>query len=353
MNALSGWLRAGLRVHVLDQPTKLGGKEFGRGALLLRTAENPETVHELVRSAAREHGLSVLATDSSQVDEGAALGGPNVTWVKPPRVVMAVGEPTGTSVGHTWYLFDQVWKYPVTRVGAESVPTRLKLEDYDVLVLPTGSYGGDPAYGAAGVARLKDWVRKGGTLVLVGSALSWATGEEVKLVPSEPKRKKVALIPGEGLEPPASAEAKEASEKEGEKKEAEEKGTEEKKDEKPELESPDPVPGAFLRATVYQDHWVNFGLPEEVDLLMASSLVLTPLKANEGRNLVTFQAQEEPVSGFCWPETLKLLGRTPYVVYQSVGEGHIVGFTDDPNYRAQSPVSSRLFQNAVFFGPGH
>ena len=68
---------------------------------------------------------------------------------------------------------------------------------------------------------------------------------------------------------------------------------------------------------------------------------------------MTFQAQEEPVSGFCWPETLELLGRTPYVVYLSEGEGHIVGFTDDPNYRAQSPVSSRLFQNAVFFGPGH
>jgi hypothetical protein len=43
----------------------------------------------------------------------------------------------------------------------------------------------------------------------------------------------------------------------------------------------------------------------------------------------------------------------PLVLYQSLGEGHIVAFADDPNYRAMTPPIQRFFLNAVFFGPGH
>jgi hypothetical protein len=41
------------------------------------------------------------------------------------------------------------------------------------------------------------------------------------------------------------------------------------------------------------------------------------------------------------------------VVYQSLGAGHVIGFADDPNFRAMCPETQRLFLNAVLFGPGH
>ena len=44
---------------------------------------------------------------------------------------------------------------------------------------------------------------------------------------------------------------------------------------------------------------------------------------------------------------------TPYLLYEPLGTGHIVAFTDDPNYRAMYPATQRLFLNAVLFGPGH
>ena len=52
-------------------------------------------------------------------------------------------------------------------------------------------------------------------------------------------------------------------------------------------------------------------------------------------------------------QTLELMAHTPYVVYQSSGDGHVIAFTDDPNYRAMYPALQRLFFNAVMFGPGH
>ena len=36
-----------------------------------------------------------------------------------------------------------------------------------------------------------------------------------------------------------------------------------------------------------------------------------------------------------------------------MGQGHVIAFADDPNFRTMYPAAQRLFFNAVFFGPGH
>ena len=114
------------------------------------------------------------------------------------------------------------------------------------------------------------------------------------------------------------------------------------------------MPGAFVRATVYDEHWVTFGYGPTLDVFLSGNLILAPLKPTDGRNLVSFTPGDDLLtSGFCWPQTLELLGGKPYVLFQSLGSGHIVAFADDPNYRAMYPALQRLFQNAVFFGPGH
>ena len=342
MVALGDLLRHGFRVHVFDQPTTLGGEKFAKGTLLLRTSENPDTLHEVIRRVALEHGLSVLATDTGLVDEGAGLGSFHVSWVKPPRVAMLVDRPASPFAGHTWYLFDQVWHYPVTRVPGSAF-SDLDLSKYNVLILPDGRYPGP--LGEPMVARLKDWVRGGGTLILVKGAASWATEKSVGLLASKPVKKVVKS----GEPEPKPEPDKKAVEK-GDKPAV---STEPKTDgEKPE-ESPDPVPGAFLRASVYDDHFVTFGSPAEIFPLINTDLILAPLKPTDGRNLVNFAPRDLLVSGFCWPQTLELMAGKPLVLYQSLGKGHVVAFADDPNYRAMTPTSQRFFLNAVFFGPGH
>ena len=118
---LADLLRQGYRVHVIDQPTKLSGVKFAKGTFLLRTRENPETLHADIRRIAGLHRGGMRwgsCTDTAMVDEGAGLGGDHVSWVKPPKVAMLVDRPASPYAGHTWYLFDQVWQYPLTRVPA-------------------------------------------------------------------------------------------------------------------------------------------------------------------------------------------------------------------------------------------
>jgi hypothetical protein len=261
MIALGDLLRHGYRVHVFDQPTALGGEKCPKGTLRLRTGENPESLHEFIRRAALDHGLSVVATDTGLVDSGAGLGGVHVSWVKPPRVAMLVDRLASPYAGHTWYLFDQVWHYPLTRVPGSAL-SELDLSKYNVLILPDGRYPGP--LGEPFVARLRDWVRGGGTLI-----------------------------------------------------------------------------------------FVTFGSPEEVFPLINTDLILAPIKPTDGRNLVNFASRDVLVSGFCWPGALELMAGKPLVLYQSLGKGHIVAFSDDPNYRAMTPTTQRFFLNAVFLGPGH
>ena len=335
--ALGHLLEHQFRVHVFDQPTALAGEKFAKGTLLLRTGENPETLHETIRRVALDHGLSVTATDTGLVESGAGLGGVHVSWVKPPKVAMVVDRPASPYAGHTWYLFDQVWQYPATRVPGSAL-SELDLSKFNVLILPDGRYPGP--LGEPFVARLKDWVRSGGTLILVKGAAVWATEKTVGLLASKPVKKVVKSEP-------------EPEKKPAEKPEKPATPTESKPDsEKPE-EPPDPVPGAFLRASVYDDHFVTFGSPAEVFPLANTNLILAPLKPTDGRNLVNFAARDLVVSGFCWPETLELMAGKPLVLYQSLSKGHIIAFVDDPNFRAMTPSIERFFLNAVFFGPGH
>jgi hypothetical protein len=325
--ALCQWLGQKLRVHVLSEPTRVGGVAFGRGSLFLRVADNPESLHEKVVATAKAHGVVVHAADSAFVDAGAGLGGPHVHWIKPPRVLLLVDRPASYSVGHTWYLFDEVWRYPVTRVAGRSLP-QVDWSQFDVCILPQGTYTGAEAPPEDVVRRLKDWVQTGGTLVLVGGAAPWAAGEKVKLLPTKLEQRK-------------SEEDKAAA-------------TPTKKDEEKSADQRPPwrVPGVFLKAKIDDDHFVTWGANREGPLFFSGDRIFAPLKEGDGKNLVAFGERKGLlVSGYCWPQTLDMLPGKPYVLYRSLGKGHVIAFADDPNHRAASPPLERLFFNAVFFGP--
>jgi len=321
--ALCQWLNRGLRVHVFSEPTRVNGVAFPRGSLLLRKAENPDTLPDIVADAVKTHGLSVHAVDNAFVEEGASLGGPNVHWTKPPRVLLVTDRPASYAVGHTWYLFDQVWRYPVTRIAGRSL-VAVDWSKFDVCILPNGVYTGDGAPNEDVVRRMKDWVQGGGTLITVGGASAWAAGDKVKLLASKLETRKTE----------------------------EDKSTE-KKDEKEKAEKRPPlhVPGVFLKATVDDDHFTTWGVNKETVLYYSGDRIFTPLKASAGKNPVTITDKKDLLaSGYCWPETLQLLPGRPYLLHQSFGKGNIVAFADDPTYRAFSPNTQRLFFNAVFFG---
>jgi hypothetical protein len=199
----------------------------------------------------------------------------------------------------------------------------LDLSDYNVLVLPDGEYTGRDAISESEIARLRQWVSQGGTLILVKRAASWAAQKPASLLSVQRKFKP--------SEKPATDAADAAN-----------------------SQPADSANGVFLRGKVFQQHWLTFGTAEPLDVFYRGNVILTPPDSSKGRSLVTFAPRPDVLtSGFCWPETLELIAETPYLIHEPLGSGHVVAFTDDPNFRAMYPATQRLFVNAVLFGPGY
>ncbi|MEO1618300.1 MAG: M14 family zinc carboxypeptidase [Planctomycetota bacterium] len=317
-----------IRLHVADQPFTLGGRKYGRGTLIAKCAENNSYLGSTLSESCAKFGAITIPTDTAYVESGAHMGGPDVRWIKPPKVLMVVHQPTNYSSGHTWHLFDQRLQYPTTRVKGQDFAA-VDLSQFDTLVLPDGSYTAKNGFGEETAKRLSRWIRNGGTLVTLRGATRWATSPEVGLIKNRIVKREVPVV---------------------------EKSTEKESDSESKTVkvTPDNVPGAFFRASVFEDHWVTFGYRPRLDVFYSGRIVLTPTQETEGRSLVRFAKRDSLLtSGFCWPTSLDLIAETPYVVYRSEGSGHVVAFTDDPNFRAMYPSLQRLFMNAVLFGAGH
>ncbi|MEM7455887.1 MAG: M14 family zinc carboxypeptidase [Planctomycetota bacterium] len=327
VQAMAALIQKGIRVHVCDETFSIGGRDYGRGTLIVKTAGNPDDLAAHVQAVGSEFGIDVFPTDSAFVDRGSHMGGPDVKWVRPPEVLIVVNRPTNYSSGHTWHLFDQVLNYPTTRVNGIDFG-RVDLSRFNTIVLPDGQYGESSGFGESRAKELSDWVVAGGTLITLRGATGWAAGDDIGLIGNDVVKREIPAPVKPGEEADSGAE--------------------------PDEVTPDNVPGAFFRGNVFDRHWVTFGYQPTLDVFYTGRLILSPTRETGGRSLVTFETKDKVLtSGFCWPESQELLAGTPYVVYRSLGSGHVIAFTDDPNFRAMYPSLQRLFINAAMFGAGH
>lgn len=324
MIVLSRLLQNEVRVHVADEPFTMQGREYPRGTLIVKRTGNPDDLVRRLEQAVAGLPVELLATDTAWVDKGAHMGGPDVIWVRPPEILLLVNRPTNYSSGHTWYLFDQVLGYPTTRVNGRDFD-RVDLSKFNTVVLPDGSWS--EMFDEEDGKRLADWVALGGTLITMRGATAWAAKPEINLIRNRVLQRKIT---------PAR------------------KSTAEEDDTEPLMVTPDNVPGAFFHSDVFPRHWVTFGSQPDLSVFYSGNVVLAPVTETDGRALVSFAGRDQLLSsGFCWPASLELLAETPYVVYRPQGEGHVVAFADDPNFRAMYPALQRLFVNAAMFGAGH
>jgi hypothetical protein len=119
-------------------------------------------------------------------------------------------------------------------------------------------------------------------------------------------------------------------------------------------ELPDSAPGTIVRARIRPDFWLTNGVADSVNAMVEGRAIYTPVKADKGVNAVYFDAADKLLaSGYLWSENLKQMAYKPLVVTSTSGRGVVVGFTEDPTFRAMLDGMNVLFLNAVFRGPAH
>ncbi|WP_419166089.1 M14 family zinc carboxypeptidase [Candidatus Palauibacter sp.] len=325
-------LREGIRVRAAGAEFTLDDRRFGVGTAIVRAGENGPDLRQRLAGIAARHRAEVVPIDDAYVREGMSLGSRRVRALREPRVLLVYDAPgRSLSVGWARYVLERRYGQRTTAVRASSLG-RARLTDYDVIVFPSGNYGG--VVGDGLLDGLRAWMRDGGTLITMAESSRWAS--RAGLLDTETERRGGRV---EGDDPP-------------------EPDTPEQPIEyldaiSPEDESPEGVPGAILRTLLDTEHWLTAGTDGEIGVLVEGSRVFRPITLDEGTNVGRYADLENLVlSGIVWEESRPQLASKAFLLHQSVGRGQLVAFAEDPNYRAYAEATQLLFMNAVLLGPG-
>ncbi len=341
-SALADLFRQDVRVHSYDKGFKLNGTNFPAGSLVVKLKDNPANLHERMTKLAADHGVDVHSTDSSWVEDGPNFGSSNVNYLPRPRVAIAYNQPvSGNSVGWLRYLIEQRYGYPVTTIRADQL-RGADLSRYNVLILPDtfGGYTGQLGDGAS----LREWVQRGGTLVGIGGATTWLADEKVNLLATKREKRDKPVSTATGRERVDSKDGDAAKTPT----DPVEKAIE------PTDEFPSATSGAILRVRVDSTHWLGFGYGNTTTVMVDSNRIFSLVKLDRGTNVAVYQPEDKFfASGFMWDDARKQIPNKAYLMHSRVGRGNVVGFAEDPNYRAFMDGLNVMFLNAVFLGPGH
>jgi hypothetical protein len=334
-------LKQGIRIRNVGGAFTLNGRRYPIGTALIRNSENPADVAAKLSALVAKHGAEVVPIDSTWVDDGTSLGSNDVAALKAPKVLMVWDTPTNTlSAGWMRFALERRFGVGVTAVRTASLG-RANFNDYDVIVMPSGNYAGQINEGV--LNRIKDWLRAGGTMVTVAEATRWATGANVGLLETTG-----LLKDGRPDVPPPSGGGggNNAAPKPGE--------FDYDKAIQPDRERPAPQPGAILRVTLDTNHWLTAGNDGETQVMIEGNRVFAPLKLNNGRNVGVYGTKDKLIaSGLIWPDAQDILVQKAFLMHQPFGQGHVIAFAEEPNYRAFTEGTMLLFMNAVMLGPGY
>jgi hypothetical protein len=310
-------LQEDLVLNVAYDDFTIEGRRFPRGSVLVRRDRNPDVdVRTVLDSVARKYGVQVEPIDATYSEEGPSMGSDRMVYVRRPKIAVLAGDPVSTrSFGDLWYTLERLYRLEFTAAYQQQLDER-SLSEYDVLILPHGYYGRS-TFSAEWIAALKGWIDRGGTLVCFKGASRWAAEAELGL--SGARLRKTAWPPGEGGEETGSRQTH-------------------------------GIPGAILRTLPDPHHYLTFGYEEQTPVLVASNLAFEP-DPDIAAPFSFASLEEIRLAGFSYPDSLERLAETPYLVEERLGDGHIVLFLDDPNFRLYWRGLSRLFLNAILLSP--
>ncbi|MCI0663311.1 MAG: hypothetical protein L0220_19785, partial [Acidobacteria bacterium] len=193
--------------------------------------------------------------------------------------------------------------------------------------------------------------------VLIGlaGATNWLADEKVNLLPTKREKRFKEEEKGEKKEKSAKDQPVKDPAKDLPKEQKTDQGRDPvEKAIEPSDEYPSSTPGAIVRVKVDRTHWLGFGYGETTTVLIDSNRIYTLLKLDKGSNVAIYMPEDKMlVSGFMWEDSKKQLPNKAYLMYAQSGRGHVIGFAEDPNYRAFMEGLNVMMLNAVFLGPGH
>jgi hypothetical protein len=339
---LTAALRADIKLKSADEAFTLANRQqYPAGSLIIEKWRNAQDLPEKIEAIVQSTGAIVEGVDSSWVTQGPSFGSPRTVSMTAPNIAMAWNEPTfSTSAGNTRFVIERQLDYPVTAIATDQLASA-NLQDYDVLILPEGSY--NQALGKSGASNLKKWVRAGGVLITMGRANRFAADVEYGLLDV----KREYAFGEHSISSIASDENKVEGQHFNSLSEMRNASSDPKA-------SPDSVSGVLANIEVDQEHWLTAGVDENLVVVANGQDIYTPITLNSGKNLAWFANKDKILaSGYLWEENKAQMAYKPLLIQQPMGKGMVIGYTQSPTFRAYLEGMNLLLTNSIFRAAAH
>jgi hypothetical protein len=215
-----------------------------------------------------------------------------------PRIALYSGG--GESADHMRFLLGKVWELPYDRVGGQAIKAGA-LSNYDVFVVP----GVSTSYLNHGRKEIRSWIASGG--VYVGTARPGGTGGTAFAVRNGWTTSALSSPAGFG------------------------------------------TPGAMFRVALNDSSPVTLGAPAFTYSYDIGERVLSVTVTGANAGLYPTAAPDFFVSGYATGENA--LKGSAALVDETLGDGHLVLFSGEPNYRAFTGGTEFLLANALVYPP--
>jgi hypothetical protein len=328
--ALYRLLDAGFRVKVATDPFyHSDGRKFERGSILLQVAgqdKNPEVLEYIMNEIATKDGIDIYAFATGLDYKGVSLGSNSFMNIRKPEIAMLVGDGISpTDVGEVWHLLDTRFQIPVTLLPTD-VLNRTGLGKYNTLIVP-------PTVGAFSIQettkeKLKVWVQNGGIIIGLENALNALTTAglgkfDMKSTTHSGSEADKKETPAQKARPYADIE---------------------------EYAGAQETSGAIVEANADLTHPLLFGYTNARMPVFKSNNLFMEKSKNAYANPLVFTASPL-LSGYISKQNYAKLKEASVVGVSTLGQGRVIGFTDNLCFRAFWFGSNKILMNAVFYGP--
>jgi hypothetical protein len=321
---LNSLMQRGLMARVATSELKIstsqGMKDFTYGTVMIPITNQPNTsaeIYSMLEEYAARDGVTVYGVSTGLVESGIDLGSSSFSVVTNPKTLMLVGAGVNSgSAGEIWHLLDQRFDMSLALVETSAI-ARVDLNKYTVLVMAAGNYG---SLGANGVERIQNWVRGGGTLIAIESAMAWAASNNLLNVKNKSRE-------GRNEDPTSMPEYSNMTA----------------------ARAGGSIPGTIFEAQIDLTHPLGYGYNYRNFSIFKANNIILENTTNPYASPVRYT--NRPLqAGYASVQNQQLLAGSPAVVVSSAGSGRVIGIVDDPNFRAFWQGTNKMFFNAMFFG---
>ncbi|HEY5688723.1 MAG TPA: M14 family metallopeptidase [Yeosuana sp.] len=311
--ALNKILQKDIRVKLGLKPFSLDGEPFDYGTILIPVQNqncDEYELYDILKDIALTSHVKILGVNSG-LTSGIDLGSSYYKTIEKQKVAMLVGDGiTSYDSGEIWHLFDQRYEMNITKLDLIYLKT-VDISEYTSIIIPSTTVKLDDDT----INKLMDWVKQGGTIIGYKNAVKWLSDN--KFIKLEFETSKV--------------EAKNIS-----------------FGQKEDFEEAQDIPGTIFDTKLDRSHPINFGYKNDNLAMFRKTTVFIKADSSSYNNPIKY-TQSPLLSGYISKPNLNILKNSVPFLVKSLGNGKVVVFTDNTNFRAFWYGTNKLLMNAIFF----